>query len=427
MRISSLLKLIFFAPIFLLLSCSKSDSNETETAKIFKFNLHAGFTSMDPAFAKNLSNIWVDNQIYNGLLELDEKMNVVPSLAESWEVSDDGLVYTFKIKNDIFFHEHKVFNGEKRKVTAEDFVYSFNRIISPEVASTGAWIFNDKVLKNEDGSISDTCFKALDKSTFRIYLEQPFPAFLQLLTMPYAFVVPKEITEHFGKDFRVNPVGTGPFKFEHYEEGNILILKKNESYWKVDGNGESLPKLDAINVSFIKDKKVAFLNFTKNNLHFISGLDETSKGVALTIDGVLKDKYKDQFVFEKSPFLNMEYLGFLLDEDSAISKNDVLQNKKVRQALNYAIDRDEIISYIRNGIGYPAKSGFVPIGLPSYDEDLVKGYDYNPKKAAELLREAGYDGKPIKLELYTQNSSQYKEMAELIQKTVSRNWCRVRN
>ena len=418
MRISIFIKLILLSLISSFLSCSKSGENENNKAKIFKFNIHAGFTSMDPAFAKNLSNIWVINLIYNGLVELDEGMKVVPSIAESWEISEDGKTYTFKLKEGIQFHKSDIFENQTRDVNAEDFVYSFNRIISPKIASTGAWIFNDKVLKNEDGSINDTCFKAIDDRTFKVYLNEPFPAFIQILTMPYAFVVPKEVVEKHGKEFRVNPIGTGPFNYKHYEEGNLLILKKNESYWKKDEKGNTLPYLDAINTSFIEDKKVAFLKFTKNDLHFISGLDETSKGVALTIEGELKEQYKDKFTFEKTPFLNTEYLGFLIDEDKEISKDHPFQNKKVRQAINYAIDRDELINYIRNGVGISAKAGFVPSGLPSYNPQKVVGYDYDPKKAVELLKEAGFGGdkKMPKITLYTQSSSQYNDMAESVQK-----------
>jgi len=107
-----------------------------------------------------------------------------------------------------------------------------------------------------------------------------------------------------------------------------------------------------------------------------------------------------------------------LDDENEISKNHPFQNKKVRQAINYAIDRDELINYIRNGVGVSAKAGFVPSGLPSFDEEIVKGYDYDPQKAVNLLKEAGYgeDNKTPKLVLYTQASSQYNEMAELVQK-----------
>ena len=419
MRISFFLKFLLVGVSILLISCDKSKKEDTEKPKIFRFNIQEGFTSMDPAFARNQSNIWVVNQLFNGLVELNEEMKVVPSIAQKWEISEDGKVYTFNLRNDVYYHESKEFkNGIKRNVVASDFVYSFQRIISSKVSSTGAWIFNDKVLREEDGSISDTCFKAMDDYTFRIYLQEPHPAFLQILTMPYAFVVPKEVVEKYGKDFREHPIGTGPFKLKHLEENTSLIMVKNESYWKKDKNGANLPYLDAVNVSFIDDKKVAFLTFTKGKLDIFSGLDENSKDMALNVDGTLKEKFVDQFNYQKIPYLNTEYLGFQLDDQLDVSKNHIFQNKKVRQAINYAIDREELINFIRNGIGRPADAGIIPSALPSFNPKIVKGYEYNPEKAEQLLKEAGFpEGKGLPtLELFTQTNSQYRDMAELIQK-----------
>lgn len=413
-------KLLF---VTFLISCGKGQENAGNNPKIFRFNIHEGFTSMDPAFARNQSNIWVVNQLFNGLVELDEKMKVVPSLAEKWEIAEDGKIYTFSIRKGVKFHPHEQFAAQSdgshtRAVTAHDFVYSFNRILSDNVNSTGAWIFNDKVLIGEDGNISDTCFKALDDYTLRIYLQQPFPAFLQILTMPYAFVVPKEITEHYKKDFRANPIGTGPFTLKYWEDDNALVLVKNSAYWRQDDKGDSLPYIDAIKVSFIDDKKVAFLTFTKGDFDFFSGLDENSKDMVLNPEGGMKEEFKEKFRFEKIPYLNTEYLGFLVDNELDNSKNHVLQNKKIRQAISYAIDKEELINFIRNGVGRPADAGIIPSALPSFDPEAVKGYTYNPDMARRLLEEAGYPrgaGLP-ELELYTQPNSQYREMAELIQK-----------
>ena len=422
MRISYFLQFSLIVLLMPLISCKKEQKKEEEQPKIFKFNIHEGFTSMDPAFAKNQSNIWVIEQIFDGLVELDNNMSIVPALAKGWNVSNDGKTYTFNLRDNIYFHEDDAFQshelGNTRHVTAEDFVYSFKRIISPKVASTGAWIFNDKVLRDESGEISDTCFKAVDEYTFKIYLQEPFPAFLQILTMPYAYVVPKEVVEKYGKDFRDHPVGTGAFKFHHYEENTLLILRRNEVYWKKDENGNRLPYLDAVDVSFIKDKKVAFLTFTKGDLDFFSGLDESSKDMVLDQEGNLKDKFKGKFNFEKIPYLNTEYIGFQLDKESDISKNHIFQNKKIRQALNYAIDRNEMIDFIRNGVGRVADGGIIPSALPSFDAKVVKGYNYNPDKARQLLEEAGYpggEGLPT-ITLYTQAHSQYREIAELLQK-----------
>ena len=139
--------------------------------------------------------------LYNGLVELDNDLKVQPCIAKSWTISPDGLVYTFFLNQGVMFHDHEVFpSGKGRESTADDFVYSFKRIIDSSSASPGAWIFNDKVRKEKNGRISDTCFKANGKYELKIYLEQPFPAFLEILAMPYAFVIPKEIVTKSAKD-----------------------------------------------------------------------------------------------------------------------------------------------------------------------------------------------------------------------------------
>ena len=209
--------------LFILHACK--DKKQDKQYKIFKYNQDSDISSLDPAFARNQGNIWAINQLFNGLVDLDKSLKIVPSIAESWQISEDGKIYTFKIRRGVFFHDSEVFaEGQGREVTANDFVFSYNRIISRKTASPGAWIFNDKVLKVNDSTFSDTCFKALDNFTLRIHLQKSFPPFLQILTMPFACVVPKESIDKWGKEFRNHPVGTGPFKFKVWEEKSALIV-----------------------------------------------------------------------------------------------------------------------------------------------------------------------------------------------------------
>ena len=129
-------------------------------ARFFHYNLVSALTSLDPAEAKNLTNIWATHHLYDGLVQLDDDLNVRPSIAKSWEISGDGMTYTFHLRDDVHFHDDLCFPGEKgRKVVASDVVYSFNRIISPEVASPGSWIFKDRITGEEP-------FSAPDDSTF---------------------------------------------------------------------------------------------------------------------------------------------------------------------------------------------------------------------------------------------------------------------
>ena len=234
-----------------ILSCQKKDKDDGK--KVFNINLDQNVTSLDPAFARNQNAIWMINQIFNGLVQVDSALNTIPCIAKNWTISDDNLTYTFNLRTDVFFHDDALFkNGKGRKVIADDFAYSFNRLIDPKVASSGGWIFSDKV---KDAN----SFKALNDTTFQITLVKPFPAFMQLLTAQYCSVVPKEVVEHYGKDFRNHPVGTGPFKFKFWKEDEILVLLKNENYWEKNGK-DRLPYLDAVKVTFITDKQSAAKN-----------------------------------------------------------------------------------------------------------------------------------------------------------------------
>ncbi|PCH91035.1 MAG: ABC transporter substrate-binding protein, partial [Bacteroidetes bacterium] len=315
--------------VLLYSSCAEEKDKAVDTRTVFRYNESAGISSLDPSFARNVENIWAINQLFNGLVQMDDELNVVPSIASSWDISEDGAVYTFHLRTDVYFHDHELFQGGKgRKVIAEDFVHSLFRIVNPEVTSPGAWIFN-----NLDQS-KNLGFVAIDDSTFQIFLKNPFPPFLGLLTTQYCSVVPHEIVEHYGRDFRNNPVGTGPFKFKMWKEGVQLIFVKNDNYFEKTLQGESLPYLDAVSISFLNEKQVVFLEFVKGDLDFISGLDELPKDEVLSQTGQLNPKYKDKFTLERQPYLKTDYLGILVDPESELVKASPLNNKLVRQAMN---------------------------------------------------------------------------------------------
>ena len=329
--------------------------------------------------------IWPCLQIFNGLLQLDEKLNVIPCIASSWEISDNGLTYTFHLRNDVWFHKDACFanRDSTRKVTASDFEFSLNRLAEPLTASPGAWVMK-KVLHDASGKL--TGIKAIDDSTLRIRLSETFPPLPGLLTMPYCSVIPFESLEKYGPDFRSHPVGTGPFKFSFWKEGVKLILLKNENYFEEE-NGRKLPYLDAIDISFISDKQSAFIEFLKGKLDFLSGIEGSYKDDLLTHSGLLQEKYTHRFIMDTEPYLNTEYLGILMD--SRDSSFHPLQQKKIRQALSLGFDRKKMIAYLRNNIGTPGIYGIVPPGLPSFNGDTAV-YEYDPLAARRLLSEAGY-------------------------------------
>ncbi|MEK7199007.1 MAG: ABC transporter substrate-binding protein, partial [Bacteroidota bacterium] len=210
-----------------------------------------------------------------------------------------------------------------------------------------------------------------------------------------------EVVEKDGKDFRRHPCGTGPFQLVSWEEGEAMILHKNKYYWEQDEQGKSLPYLDAVKISFFDNKATEFLQFRQGKLSFVNDIDPSFKDELLTRKGELRQQWEGKIQLKKHPYLNTEYFGILVDEKNPLVKNAPTRIKAVRQAMNYAINRKQLMMYMRNSIGIPAEAGFVPGGLPSGNTESVKGYGYDPAKAKQLLKEAGFpDGRgipPIKL------------------------------
>jgi peptide/nickel transport system substrate-binding protein len=372
---------------FLLSACS---SHKHPGKKIFHYNESSGLSSLDPALAKNKQVMWAVHQLYNTLLEIDSTMQTAPSIAKSWSISADNLTFTFNLRNDVFFTDDACFkNGKGRKLTAHDVAYSFSRITDKNTASPGAWIFNNRV-----DSVNG--FTALNDSVFQLKLIRPFQSILGILSMQYCSIIPHEAVEFYGNDFRRHPVGSGPFQFVAWEEGQALILKKNDHYFEKDAGGNSLPYLDGIKVSFYDSKATEFLEFQQNRLDFIDDIDPSFKDEVLTKTGNLKKIWEGKIELQKVPYLNIEYLGILVDQENELVKNSPLRLQKIRQAINYGFDRRKMMLYLRNSIGIAAESGFVPCGLPSFDSVRVKGYHYDVNRAKQLLNEAGYpEGKNL--------------------------------
>jgi len=328
--------------------------------------------------------MWPVHQLYNTLVEINDKTEISPSLAKSWTFSADKKSVVFHLRNDVYFHEDPCFlKTPKRNLVAGDVVYSLSRIINPLVASPGAWIFNNII----DSALP---FVALNDTTFQLNLKHPFSPILGVLTMQYCSIIPKEAVDFYGVDFRMHPVGTGPFQFLAWKEGQALILKKNTNYFETDVNGKRLPYLDGVVIGFLNSKTSEFLEFQQSKIDFINDIDASCKDELLNRNGSLKSDWKQTINLEKNPYLNIEYLGILSDTASEIIKSSPLKLKKIRQAISYGIDRKKMLFYMRNSIGIPATSGFIPAGLPSFDSVLLKGYDYNPAKAIRLLEEAGF-------------------------------------
>jgi len=398
-------QIIFYLSIscffFILFSCTGTKKKYSDS-QVFRYNEHKNIGSLDPAFAKDNADIWAINQLFNGLVQMDENLNVQPCISKNWSISEDALTYAFTIRDDVFFHKHKQFGKDStRAVTAHDFNYSFERLLDKKVASPGRWVLN----KVES-------FSAENDSIFEIKLKQPFPAFLGLLTMKYCSVVPKEIIEN-GIDFRSNPIGTGPFKFKRWEENIKLVLRRNTKYFEKDKNGKSLPYLEAVAITFLPDKQSEFLQFAQGNIDFVSGLDASYKDEILSTKGELREKYNNTVNMIRGPYLNTEYLAFFLD-----TKSENIKSELLRTAINHGFDRKKMITYLRNGIGIPANGGFIPKGLPGYNANA--GFTYNTEKAKQLINDYKTKTGDTDPEITITTTSNYLSFCEYIQRELQK-------
>lgn len=392
--------IIHYVSIFcvcaLTFSCQKKTANQDKDL-VFRYNENANIQTLDPAFARNMAIIWPCNQLFNGLVQLDDSLHIQPDIAKQWTISQDGLQYDFTLRPNVYFHKHTNFGPDStRVVVASDFEYSFNRILDTDVVSPGAWIFQ-KVKQ----------FKAVNDSVFRIELKEAFPAFLGLLSMRYASVVPREIVEDKTIDFRSLPIGTGPFYFKFWEENVKLVLRKNPSYFEKDENGKALPYLEAVSITFLPDKQSGFLQFLQGNLDFVSGLDPSYKDDIITENGQLNPKYSDKLQMETGPYLNTEYLGFNLQSPGAV------QDVRVRRALNMGFDRNKMLLYLRSGLGDGNVGGIIPTGLGGhFSTDKL----YDPIKAKAFIDEYKTEKKTNKVEVVLSTNANYLDIAEYLQR-----------
>jgi oligopeptide transport system substrate-binding protein len=409
----------FFAGLMSLFLVSCRSTQEDPDLTVFRYNEASNISSLDPVYARNQANIWATAQLFNSLVRLNESLDIEPAIAKSWEVSEDGLSYTFFLREDIFFHDDPCFPSAKgRRVVANDFVFSLGRLVNPVLNAPGAWVMN-QVERTTDGKLH---ISAPNDTTLTIRLQQAFPAFPGLLSMQYCSVVPHEAIAKYGQDFRKHPVGTGPFRFAYWKEGVKLVFRKNENYFESEGT-QQLPYLDAVAISFIIDRQTAFLEFIKGNLDFLSGVDASYKDELLTPDGNLQPRYEERFQMISMPFLNTEYLGILMNEEH-LPENWPMREQKVRQAINFGFDREKMLQFLRNNIGSSAHAGFVPLGMPGFYNN-TGGYSYQPDKARNLLAEAGFpngEGMPP-ITLLTNQA--YLDISQYIQHELSRIGIRV--
>lgn len=410
--ISSFVFLFALTFTFLIAGCGKKSTDSTMTTLqggikgggTYLMNENDNVRSLDPVGINDDISHHVAHQIYDLLVDLDSNLNLVPALATRWEISPDGLEYTFHLRSGVNFHDNACFpNGKGRAFTSKDVKYSMERVCDPRTSTRGFDFYKNLVVgaseyytdisnatkNNAEPKLKEvTGFIAKDDSTFQVKLKKPFGPFIYYMCLGFAYVVPKEAVDKYGKDFFQNPVGTGPFIFENWSQDKDLNLKRNPNYWEKDSYGNQLPYVNNIKFRFVKDLSQQLLEFRNGNL------DESYRIPNESFKEIVQNKQLTpefaKFQLQRVPALSVQFYGFL-------TSSKLLGNVKLRQAINYAIDREKIIKFVLNGqSSYPGIYGVVPPSMPGYDYKAIKGYAYDKDKAKQMLTEAGYpDGKGL--------------------------------
>jgi peptide/nickel transport system substrate-binding protein/oligopeptide transport system substrate-binding protein len=349
------------------------------------YRLSTNPTTLDPALIVDVTGSSIAAKLFNGLVKLDEDLSIIPDIAESWSVSRDGLSYTFKLNGHVKFTNNQT-------VKAYDFKYSFKRILDPKTRSPNTWVL-EKIEGAKDyiqGKADDVKgLKIIDDYTLEIRLEKPFSPFLHLLTMSAAYVVPEEEVKRRGPDFSSHPVGTGPFMLKGWAPNRELRLEGQENYF-----GKK-PYIKGIIYRIISEDLTAMTEFELGNLDII------------TVPGSEFARYRNaekwRGLMASVKGVNTYYLGMNCARPP-------FDNLNIRRAMSIAIDRRKLLSTFYEDRGRVA-AGPVPDLLRKWD--APDPYEYNPRKAKDIVRQEGFSGSTI--HFYITADQEVVDMAEFIQ------------
>ncbi|HSB04890.1 MAG TPA: ABC transporter substrate-binding protein [Thermodesulfobacteriota bacterium] len=330
---------------------------------IYRRPLEFGPKTLDPAVAVDIYSVTVLQQIFDGLVQFDKDLNIIPCLAKSWKISPDGLTYTFYLRQGVKFHHG-------RELTAKDVAYSLTRILDAKVKSPAA-TFLDRVIGSrefKDGTAQSVRgFIVPDRYTFIIKLSEPYTPFILILGMNKFKVLPQEEVEKSEIQFGRAPVGTGPFKYVSSKEGEQIILDANPDYF------EGRPCLDRIIFKiFHGSPREEILRLFK------SGELEDSP---IPFNEVEEMSRSAQYMFFQKPVLSLRFYGLN-------SQFSALKTKQIRKAINLSVPKDEIGREILKGKAH-LTDRIIPLGMPGY-QPIRATSGYQPSRAGELLKEAGY-------------------------------------
>ncbi|MGB1363530.1 MAG: ABC transporter substrate-binding protein [Flavobacteriales bacterium] len=370
-----------------------SQGSERADKHVFRYNESAAITSLDPAAARSLEHMWVVDQLYDGLVELNADLEVVPCVAKSWEVDPVTHTYTFHLRPGVSF-------STGRPVDASDVVFSLERLRDPSVVSSGGWILDAVV---PDG------IQAVDDTTVAIQLSQAYPPFLGLLTTAYGAIVDRKHAQADGVSLRNQPGGTGPFVLKWWLEDAGLVLHPNPFYWERDAEGNPLPYLDAVHIDVVQDMGSEFLGLSQGRYDFISGLHPSFMETLLDEEGGLRPSFLGKLRLEHVPFLKTDYLGVVLDGSQT---PPALKNPMVRQALSLALDRPSLVKHLRRN-SVSATDRFVPPSMLGRPAPHPIRLEVDSAKA--MLADAGYaDGKGVGT-VVVSTTSDYADLCAAIQ------------
>jgi peptide/nickel transport system substrate-binding protein len=396
---------------------------------VFHLNEVEDFRSLAPHSILDITGRNIASQIYEGLVGIDQQsLEVIPGLAKSWEISPDGITYTFHLRENVVFHDDACFtDGKGRKFNADDVIFSFTQLFTPSAENLLSYTMINKVLGaknyydnwNKDQQLTVAGLKKIDDQTVNIVLNEPFSGFIDILATPSGWIYPREAFERYDIDLRSHAVGTGPFYLNKIIENEIIILARNYQYWKKDEFGNSLPYLDALKFTFIKEKKTEIMEFMKGNIDMVYGITREDVDEYELNTSMDKGEYAtDDFLVQISPSLSIQYYSFK-------QMGDIFNNLNVRLAFNYAIDRKKIVDYALNGLGIAAEHGVVPPSIKEYPIEEVTGFEFSVSKAQQYLAKAGYPGGKgfprLTLNLNSGGGTENLLVAEAVQKMISEN------
>jgi len=426
-------------------SCS---SKSKEPANTLHISSIAKIKGLDPVLAgDDLYASEEVSRVYDTLYQyeyLKRPYVLEPAIAEAMpQMSGDGKTITVKLKKGILFQDDPSFSetgGKGRELTAQDVVYSFERVADPKLNSPGWWIFDGKVVglnqwhddmvkaAATDYSKPIEGFKALDRYTVQIKLNQRNYQFFYVLAMPYVGIVPHEAVDHYGKDFVNHPVGSGPFKLKEFNPSSRLVWDRNPTYRKetyptagelddqknglLSEAGKTLPLSDRIVINIIEEDQPRWLNFLSKKLDVLV-IPKDNFTQVVGKDDELLPEYKNQgMILQKTPLLETVHITLNM-ADPVIGKN-----KFLRQALSQAFDSKGMIDLFYNGAALAAQ-GPIPPGLSGYDPNLKNPYlQANVAKAKELMSKAGYpNGEGLApLEVLSQSDTTDRQINEYMEK-----------